>query len=154
MLRALVRTDNSPAQFFIRLALGIVIFPHGAQKVFGWFGGSGYIPTIETFAAMGVPAWVTILLMVIEVGGAVFLILGFGTRFWALAIGSAITVCMYTNHLQYGFFMNWSGKLQGEGYEYHLLVVGISLALLLRGGGIFSVDRLFTRDRRRGGIVF
>jgi putative oxidoreductase len=154
MLRALVRTDNSPAQFFIRLALGVVIFPHGAQKVLGWFGGPGYISTIETFAAMGVPAWLTILLMVIEVGGSVFLILGFLTRLWALSLGAALTVCMYTNHLQHGFFMNWSGKLQGEGYEYHLLVIGICIALLFRGGGLISIDRAFTRDRRRGGIVF
>ncbi|HIJ79158.1 MAG: DoxX family protein [Desulfobulbaceae bacterium] len=154
MLSALVRTDSSPAQFFIRLALGCVIFPHGAQKVFGWFGGSGYLATIESFAAMGIPAWATILLMAVEVGGAGFLVIGFLTRFWALAIGGVISACMFANHLQHGFFMNWSGKLQGEGYEYHLLVIGICLALLIRGGGLLSVDRLFTKDRRRGGIVF
>ena len=154
MLKAFVRTDNSPAQLFIRLTLGLILFPHGTQKVFGWFGGSGYLATIETFSSMGIPAWATILLIVVEVAGSVLLILGFFTRFWAFAIGLSVTACMYTNHLQNGFFMNWSGKLQGEGYEYHLLIIGVCLALLIRGGGLMSIDRGFTQDRRRGGIVF
>ena len=154
MVKILAATDNSPAQFLIRLALGVVIFPHGAQKVLGWFGGPGYGATVTAFSALGFPFWAIILLMVTEFGGSLLLVLGFFTRVWALAIGTAIAICLKMNHLQNGFFMNWLGQQQGEGYEYHILVLGIALALVWRGGGMLSLDRLLARDRRRGGIVF
>ena len=152
MVKILAATDNSPAQFLIRLALGVVIFPHGMQKVFGWFGGPGYSATVTTFSAMGFPLWAILLLMVSEVLGSLLLVFGLLTRVWALAIGAAIAICLKMNHLQYGFFMNWFGQQQGEGYEYHILVLGIALALVFRGGGMLSLDRVLARDRRRGGI--
>jgi putative oxidoreductase len=154
MVKTLVTTDNSPAQFLIRLALGVVIFPHGAQKVLGWFGGPGYAATVTTFSGMGFPFWAIILLMVSEVFGSLLLVLGLFTRVWALTIGAAIAICLKMNHLQHGFFMNWFGQQQGEGYEYHLLVLAIALALLFRGGGMLSLDRVLAQDRRRGGISF
>ncbi len=153
MVKALVATDNSPAQLLIRLVLGVVIFPHGAQKVFGWFGGPGYAATVTAFSAMGFPFWAIIMLMVSELGGSLLLVLGLYTRIWALTIGTAIAICLKMNHLQHGFFMNWFGQQQGEGYEYHILVLGIALALVLQGGGMLSLDRVLARDRRRGGIL-
>lgn len=152
MVKTLAATDNSPAQLLIRLALGVVIFPHGAQKVFGWFGGAGYAATVTAFSAMGFPFWAIILLMVAEVFGSLLLVLGFFTRVWALAIGTVIAICLKMNHLQHGFFMNWFGQQQGEGYEYHILVLAIALALVFRGGGMLSLDRVLAKDRRRGGI--
>ena len=149
MFKAFLRTDNSAAQLFIRIALGAVILPHGAQKVLGWFGGQGMEKTLQTFATMGFPAWATGCLMILETLGAFMLIIGFITRLWALGIGVSISVCMYLNHLQNGFFMNWAGNQKGEGFEYHLLVIGICLALLLRGGGMFSVDRGLSEDKKR-----
>jgi len=154
MLKTLVATDNSPAQLLVRLALGVVIFPHGAQKVLGWFGGPGYGATITAFSALGFPFWAIILLMVSEVCGSLLLVLGLFTRVWALTIGTAIAICLKTNHLQHGFFMNWFGQQQGEGYEFHLLVLGIAMALVFRGGGMLSLDRVLARDRRRGRVVF
>jgi putative oxidoreductase len=145
MGKALLATDDSPASLIIRLALGIVMFPHGAQKVFGWFGGLGFAQTIQAFQGMGFPAWSTIILMIIECLGSLLLIAGALTRLWALGIGSAIATCMVKYHLQNGFFMNWFGQQKGEGFEYHLLVIGIALALLIRGGGKWSVDRALTR---------
>jgi putative oxidoreductase len=149
MFKAFLRTDNSPAQLFIRIALGAVILPHGAQKVFGWFGGQGMEKTLQAFAAMGFPTWATGCLMVVETLGAVLLILGFITRLWALGIGVSISICMYLNHLQHGFFMNWFGAQKGEGFEYHLLVIGICVALLIRGGGMISVDRGLGDERKK-----
>jgi len=149
MFKAFLRTDNSPAQLFIRIALGAVILPHGAQKVFGWFGGQGMEKTLQAFAAMGFPTWATGCLMVVETLGAVLLILGFITRLWALGIGVSISICMYLNHLQHGFFMNWFGAQKGEGFEYHLLVIGICIALLIRGGGMISVDRGLGNERKK-----
>ena len=149
MFREFLRTDNSPAQLFIRIALGAVILPHGAQKVFGWFGGQGIEKTLQAFASMGFPTWATGCLMAVETLGAVLLILGFITRLWALGIGISISICMYLNHLQHGFFMNWLGVQKGEGFEYHLLVLGICVALLLRGGGMISVDRGLSDERKK-----
>jgi putative oxidoreductase len=141
MFKEFLKTDNSPAQLFIRLALGVVMFPHGAQKVLGWFGGPGMNKTLQAFAGMGFPEWSVVALMVVESLGAVLLVFGFLTRLWALGIGAILTICMFLSHVQHGFFMNWFGQQQGEGFEYHLLVIGICLALLIKGGGAFSVDR-------------
>jgi putative oxidoreductase len=153
MFKDLLKTDKSPAQLLIRVALGVVIVPHGAQKVFGWFGGSGYAKTIQAFADMGFPAWSTVALMATETLGAVLLIAGFLTRIWALGIGIGMTICMFMNHVQHGFFMNWFGQQQGEGFEYHILVLGIVLALLVRGGGLLSVDSRIVGDRYRTGYL-
>jgi putative oxidoreductase len=149
MFKVFLRTDNSPAQLFIRLALGVVIFPHGAQKVFGWFGGQGVQKTLEAFASMGFPAWSTACLMVVETLGAVLLLGGFLTRLWALGIGVSLSICMYLYHVQQGFFMNWLGQQKGEGFEYHLLALGICLALLISGGGALSVDRSLAQETNR-----
>ena len=147
MFKAFLRTDNSPAQLFLRVALGVVMFPHGAQKVFGWFGGTGVEQTLQTFTDMGFPPWSTLALMVVEFLGSLLLITGVFTRVWALCIGISMTICMSLYHIQNGFFMNWFGQKNGEGFEYHLLVIGICLALIIRGGGLLSADRALAGDR-------
>jgi putative oxidoreductase len=149
MFNQILKTDNSAAQLFIRLALGVVMFPHGAQKVFGVLGGQGLEKTLQAFAGMGFPVWSTACLMLVETLGAVLLVLGFLTRLWALGIGVSISICMYLFHLQNGFFMNWTGHQKGEGFEYHLLVLGICLALVLKGGGALSVDRGLAKGTNR-----
>jgi putative oxidoreductase len=150
MFKEFLRTDNSPAQFFVRVALGVVIFPHGAQKVVGWFGGPGFAKTLQAFAGMGFPAWSVVALMVVESLGSLLLITGFLTRLWAFGIGTSIAICMFMNHVQNGFFMNWFGQQKGEGYEYHILVIGICLALLIKGGGMLSVDRAVAPSGKPG----
>lgn len=150
MFKALLVTDNSPAQLFIRVALGVVMFPHGAQKVLGWFGGAGITKTLQAFAGMGFPAWSVVILMVVESLGALLLVAGFLTRLWAVGIGTAMTICMFMSHIQHGFFMNWFGKQQGEGYEFHLLVIGICLALLIKGGGMLSIDGALAQPVKSG----
>ena len=149
MFKFLLRTDNSPVQLFIRLALGVVIFPHGAQKALGWFNGPGFLKTLQIFSNMGFPVWSTVILMVFELLGAVLLVLGLLTRVWALGIGVALTLCMFMNHVQHGFFMNWFGQQKGEGFEFHLLVLGIALALVIQGGGALSMDRALTDKGRK-----
>lgn len=145
-MNVFLKTGNSPALLFTRVALGVVMFAHGAQKVLGWYGGTGFEKTIEVFQAqMNFPAWLTVLLMVIEFFGSLGLILGLFTRLAALGIGTSISVCAYMNHFQNGFFMNWFGNQQGEGFEYHILVVGIALGLFVSGGGLLSADKLLAR---------
>jgi len=148
MLDKIARTDSSSAQLFIRIALAVVIFAHGAQKVFGWFGGPGMNETFRIFAQAGLTTLPVILLMATETVGPLCLFFGFLTRIAALAIGTAITACMFMNHLQNGFFMNWFGRQAGEGYEYHILIIGMCLALFFRGGGLFSIDFSLTPKRR------
>ena len=149
MFKAFIKTDKSGVQLLLRGALAVVMFPHGAQKVLGWVGGPGLEKTIEAFSAMGFPMWTTVALMVTELIGSVLLAMGYLTRLWALLMVTAITICMFVNHVEHGFFMNWLGQQKGEGFEYHILVVTIAFALLIGGGGAMSIDRqLGSRVRR------
>jgi putative oxidoreductase len=108
MFKAFLRTDNSPAQLFIRIALGAVILPHGAQKVLGWFGGQGIEKTLQAFAAMGFPTWAAGCLMVVETLGAVPHL-----RFYAVWARHRVGISTHVpSHLQHGF-LNWFGA-QGE----------------------------------------
>lgn len=146
MFKALLRTDNNMGSIFLRLALGIVMFPHGAQKVLGLFGGPGYEKTVEMFTTkMHFPVYAVILLMITEFVGSLCLITGLFTRVFALAIGISMAICAYGNHIQNGFFMNWMGNQKGEGFEFHILVAGIALALAVKGGGAFSIDKMIAK---------
>jgi putative oxidoreductase len=148
MLRGLLRTDDDVAGLVMRLTLGAVFFAHGAQKVFGWWGGYGASATIQGFAKMGMPPAMTVLIMAAELGGAVLLILGLFTRLGALGIGAVMAGAIFMVHSKVGFFMNWAGTQKGEGFEYHLLALGLAIAVLIKGGGALSMDRALSRDDR------
>ncbi|PTX97662.1 hypothetical protein DB346_21470 [Verrucomicrobia bacterium LW23] len=135
------KTDNDLSTLIARVMLGLVFFPHGAQKALGWYGGYGFNGTMEFFTAtMGIPALFAFLAIAAEFGGAIALVLGFFTRLSALAIASVMAVAIAMVHGQYGFFMNWYGNQKGEGFEYHLLALALAVLLTLRGGGKWSVD--------------
>lgn len=141
-MRSILVTDDSLAPLMIRIALGIAIFPHGAQKLFGWFGGSGFGGTLDTFQQyFGVPAFLTVLVIFAELFGSIGLVVGFLTRVAAAGIGAVMIGAVALAHWQNGFFMNWSGDTSGEGFEYHILAIGMAIALILAGGGAASVDR-------------
>jgi putative oxidoreductase len=142
-MKALFRTDDGWAGFILRVTLGLVMFPHGAQKLLGWFGGLGFDGTMGLFTQkMGLP-WLIVLLIIIgESFGSVALLAGFLTRFTVASLAIIMLGAISLVHLPHGFFMNWSGQQQGEGFEYHLLVIGIAAALLVTGGGRWSVDRM------------
>jgi putative oxidoreductase len=142
MLNKLLATENEYSALILRLVLGVVMFPHGAQKLFGWFGGNGFGGTMHHFTEnMGIPYLVALLVVLAESLGAIGLVVGALTRIAAFGIGCVMAGAIVTVHWQYGFFMNWAGNKAGEGFEYHILALGISLALLLRGAGALSVDR-------------
>lgn len=145
MIRKIVGTDNDTAAFVLRLMLGIVFFPHGAQKVLGWFGGHGFQATMEQFTGgMGIPGLFAFLAILAESAGALGLLTGFLTRIAAFGIACTMGVAVYLIHFKNGFFMNWMGTQKGEGFEYHLLVIAITIALMIRGGGRWSVDGLIS----------
>lgn len=140
MIRKLLATNTDILQLILRLTLGIVMFPHGAQKLLGWFGGGGFSATMQGMTGMGLPSVIVFLVIVAEFFGSLGLITGFLTRFSAFGIAIVMLGAVATVHAKVGFFMNWMGQQQGEGFEYHLLVLGIALALMIRGGGAYSVD--------------
>jgi len=142
MIRKLFATDNSTATAILRLVLGIVFFAHGAQKMLGWFGGFGFSGTMGYFTGtMHIPAPFAFLAIAAEFFGGLGLILGFLTRIAAFGIAVNMLVAIATVHLANGFFMNWNGTQKGEGFEYHLLVLAMTVFLMIRGAGAFSVDR-------------
>ncbi len=140
MKNLIFSTKNSISPVFLRVFLGLVLFPHGAQKVFGWFGGYGFNGTMNFFTdSVGLPWIVGFLVIIIEFVGSLCLIFGFAVRFWTLAIIGDMIGIILTSHTDY-FFMNWDGSQKGEGFEYHLLVIGMALSLLITGAGRFSID--------------
>jgi putative oxidoreductase len=141
MLRKLIETDgNDGAALIARLVLGLVILPHGMQKLLGLFGGYGFWPTVEFFTGTGIPAPVAVLIILGESFGALFLILGLISRVSAAGISLIMLGAVFLVHLPNGFFMNWFGAQKGEGFEYHILALGLALIVLVRGGGKWSLD--------------
>ncbi len=141
-MRQLFHTDDNWAGLILRLTLGLVMFPHGAQKLLGWYGGFGFSGTMGFFTeTMHLPWLIAFLVIIGESFGSVALLLGLLTRFTAASLGVIMAGAIVTTHIPNGFFMNWFGKQQGEGYEYHLLVIGIAIALLVTGAGRWSADR-------------
>jgi len=146
MLRKLIATRNDYAILLVRLALAAVMFPHGAQKTLGWFGGYGFHGTLQFFTGtLGIPAPVAVLVFLAESLGAVALAFGFVGRFMAFGIAATMAGAVWMVHLHNGFFMNWTGQQAGEGIEYHILVIAMALAVMIRGIGALSLDRLLQR---------
>jgi len=141
MLRRLLHTDGGIAGLLLRLTLAVVLFPHGAQKALGWFGGQGFAPTIAFFTRSGIPLVLALLVIVTEFLGPLGLALGLLTRVVAFGLLCEMLVAIVTVHWPNGFFMNWTGSQPGEGFEYHLLVIGMALTVLIIGAGIWSLDR-------------
>jgi len=147
MLRKLLKTDNEVTALVARLALGLAMFPHGAQKVLGWFGGGGFSGTMGFFTTqMHIPAVFAFLAILAEFAGALGLILGFLSRIAAFGILCNMIVAVVMVHGGNGFFMNWAGNQKGEGFEYHILAIALALIVIIRGGGAASVDRALTQD--------
>lgn len=151
MFWKLIGTRNSYALTIARVLLGIVMFAHGLQKVLGWFGGNGFSATMGFFTQRGhIPAPLAFLAIMAEFCGGLGLILGLLGRVAAFGILCNMVVAIATVHLPNGFFMNWSGQKKGEGFEYHLLAVGLALAVVIGGSGALSLDRLLSRALHRG----
>ena len=149
MFARLMRTTDDGVATLLRLVLGVVFFPHGAQKVLGWFGGYGFHATLQGMSKM-LPAWLVVIVMMAT---APYLshvqTLGFLTRIAAFGIGCVMVGAVLTVHGKFGFFMNWAGKQPGEGFEYHLIALAIAVALMIRGGGAASIDLALTRGSAR-----
>ena len=147
MIGWLFQASGDVVPFILRMTLAAVMFSHGAQKALGWFGGYGFRGTLEFFRKSGIPAALGVLAIMAEFLGSLGLAVGLLTRVAALGIGMVMLVAIMTVHSQYGFFMNWSGTQQGEGFEFHMLALGLAVALILNGAGMWSLDAMIARPR-------
>lgn len=146
MMPKLFQTQDEWSLLVLRVMLGIVFFAHGAQKMFEWYGGHGFEAAMTGFTVnMHIPWFFALLAILAESLGPLGLFIGFLTRIAALGIFCEMVVAIWLVHWPYGFYMNWWGKQKGEGFEYHLLVLAISFALILAGGGKWSVDRTIAK---------
>src|SRR5262245_14698411 len=125
------------ALLIIRLAVGLTLLAHGAQKLFGWFGGAGYEKVARGFDGRGLkPGWLWACLAILgEVGGGLSLALGFLTPLGAAGALGAMFMAL-TTHVKHGFF-NSKG-----GFEYPLALLAMSLAVGVAGPGAYSLDAL------------
>src|SRR6266436_654469 len=140
-LLTLFKTDHNLSPLIARLILGLVMFPHGVQKALGWFGGYGFNGTMQFFTGqMHIPALFAFLAIAAEFAGSIGLITGFLSRVAALGIAVEMMVAIIMVHGANGFFMNWYGNQKGEGFEYHLLTLGLAVGVILAGAGKWSID--------------
>ena len=144
LLRAVMDTSDDRIPMLARLALGIVILPHGAQDLFAWFGGQGIDGALGYYASLGVPPFLGWLALLSQFFGGLALIIGFLGRVAAFAITLVLLAAVVRLHWSVGFFMNWDGTLKGEGFEFHILAVTLAVIVIIRGSGSLSIDRAVT----------
>ena len=145
-MRNLIRTTASYAPTVLRVVLGVIFFAHGAQKALGWFGGHGFSATVNGFQrGLGIPEPLAVLAIAAEFLGGLGLIVGLLGRVAAFGIACTMVVAVFKANIANGLFMNWEGTQKGEGYEYHLLAIAMSIAIMIMGSGALSLDRLLTK---------
>ena len=125
------------ALLIARIIVGVVFMAHGAQKLFGAFGGPGLSAVVQMMGPLGY------LVTIGEFFGGLGLIVGFLSRFSALSIIVIMLGAIGMVHAKIGFFMNWAGTQAGEGFEYHLLAIAILITIVIAGPGRFAIGRFF-----------
>ena len=143
----LFQTNQSGASLIARLAAAIVLFPHGAQKLIGWWDGLGFTKTMQFFTgSIHLPYVLGLFVILIEFICPLLLVIGYAVRASALLITIVMVGIIATVQNQY-FFMNWFGNQKGEGMEFFFLMIGLCLAIFLFGAGNFSLDNYFKKNR-------
>ena len=130
------RTAVDVALLTTRLVAGLVMIPHGAQHLLGAFNGPGLAATVQFMGNVGY------LVAIGEFFGGIGLVAGLLSRFSAASIIAIMIGAVMIVHAPFGFFMNWAGTQKGEGFEFHLVMIGLLLATLIAGPGRFSLARL------------
>jgi putative oxidoreductase len=150
LIQRLTATETQIAPLILRITFAIVLWPHGVQNLIGGFGGNGFSASMHHLMVdAGLPAWVAFLVIILEFFAGLFILLGLFTRLFAAASIILFVGMIVTTHLQFGFFMNWFGNQKGEGFEYHLLAIGLLLSLIITGAGKASMDKLIYKLRTK-----
>jgi len=139
------QTERDVMLLTLRVMLAIVIFPHGAQKLLGWYGGFGLEGTMQFFASIGVPALLAVAVIASDFFGSIALALGLWARLAAVGTLAVMLGAMVLVHGEYGFFINWYGAQQGEGIQFQLLASAASALLIAKGAGAWSLDGIVAR---------
>jgi putative oxidoreductase len=146
MKKTIFSTDKNWASLALRVTLGAIVLVHGYDKLgTGFQGFMGYFTGVLNMPVL--LGWLTVF---IETLGCVMLIIGFATRINAVALFGLFVGMIAFVHWQDGFLMNWFGQMEKghEGFEYHLLVLAMCIALILQGGGKWSVDGLLFSTKK------
>lgn len=147
MKNKIFKTNHDWTGVITRLTLAIVMIPHTIQHTTGGLGGFGYSGVMGYFTGtLHIPFIISFLVIAIEVVTPILLIIGFAGRISAILLIILMLGIIFTSHIQFGFFMNFLGNQKGEGYEYHLLYIGLSFATLINGSGKYSIDNLITKQ--------
>jgi len=143
MISNLFSTDSDWTLTAIRVILGVVFFAHGAQKTLGWFGGAGLKETLRTMHEfLHLPVPLAFLAVMSEFLGGLGLIVGLLSRVAAIGVCVTMLSAIVMVHGRYGLFMDWFGDRKGHGFEYRLLAIALAIAIVVRGSGAASLDRL------------
>jgi putative oxidoreductase len=146
MKNLIFSTGNGWTGFVLRLTAAIIMFPHGAQKLLGWFNGFGFAGVMNYFTeTVHLPWIIGFLVIIIEFFAPIALLLGFATRISAVLLSFVVLGVIFTVTGQNGFFMNWHGTNAGEGYEFFLLFLGLLISLIITGGGKYSADGVLAK---------
>jgi putative oxidoreductase len=154
MLHEIISTPNEYSLAVARIALGVVFFAHGSQKMLGWFGGSGFSETIGEFAKLKMPTTVALFAIFVEFFGSLSLLFGLLSRVAALAIIVEMIGAVLTVHFRNGFFMNWMGDQKGEGFEYHIIAATLAFLILVWGAGAVSIDYVVSSSDSRAALNY
>jgi len=143
MIKSLLQTDADYVCAFLRIVAGIIIWPYGMQKLFGWFDGVGIKGTLEQMAVRKVPKVIAWLVIIGQSFGSIALIAGFLGRIAAGGLFIIFTGALIV-HLPDGWMLNWFGKKKGEGIEYLVLLLSLLLVIIVKGSGAMSIDLWLT----------
>lgn len=142
-----------------RSTVAIIMFAHGAQKLFGWFGGYGFEGTMQFFMeTIGLPYIIALSIILFESVGMIFLLAGLFTRYLSASVIAIMLGAIFTVHLPNGFFMNWNGTHTGEGFEMHLVIISLALINMMYEGGKISLEgwglKKFRKAKINDGMFF
>lgn len=142
LLQKICAVTETKSLLILRLALGIIFFAHGSQKLLGWFGGYGWTGTIAFFTkSIGIPAFPAGISILVEFFCGIVILLGLFTRPAAFALAINLLVAAFTVHLRNGFFLN----SPNDGVEYVFALFMLSVYLLIKGSGLISLDQLLAQ---------
>ena len=148
MMKILLHTDSDYVYTFLRIIAGLIVFPYGMQKLFGWssapgFGAPGIKGSLEQFTARNVPKLIAWLIIIGQSLGSIALMSGFLGRIAAGGLFVVFTGALIV-HLPDGWTMNWFKEKDGEGIEYHVMLLALLLIVLIKGSGATSIDLWLT----------